>query len=113
MSREDEVDLRTASLCSAETGHIYIIAHPLITNTAVQDQVSSAPPLFSHAPLPPPPHKIILRTASLCSAETGHIYIIAHPLITNTAVQDQVSSAPTLFSHAPLPPPPTTQQSRG
>jgi hypothetical protein len=51
LSREDQVDLRTASLCSAETGHIYIVGRPLLSDDlgTVQDEVITSI-------TPPPPH---------------------------------------------------------
>ncbi len=59
LSREDQVDLRTASLCSAETGHIYIVGRPLLSDDlgTVQDEVITSI-------TPPPPHPS-LRTGKL------------------------------------------------
>ncbi len=50
------MDLRTASLCSAETGHIYIVGRPLLSDDlgTVQDEVITSSP---------PPHPA-LRTSS-------------------------------------------------
>ncbi len=111
LSREDEVDLRTASLCSAETGHIYIIAHPLITNTAVQDQVSSA--LLSPAtpPYPPPPQ--LSRgwpaySQPLLSRDRAHLH---HSPSTHHQYSPPGPGElrPPLFSHAILTPSPFTR----